>query len=124
MVGATTGAVRQSCGSRACAFSSHVSCATRSSVQGRAFSSPRFCCRTCRLLPTWRAHASAQSPTRGAFVCGPIASLVAALVFPANVPLAIGIIWCAHIGFDRALGYGLKYQANPSIERTDAHVER
>jgi hypothetical protein len=20
-----------------------------------------------------------------------------------------GVIWCAHIGFDRALGYGLKY---------------
>lgn len=28
-----------------------------------------------------------------------------------SVPLAItvGIIWLAHIGFDRALGYGLKY---------------
>lgn len=23
--------------------------------------------------------------------------------------LAAGLIWCAHIGFDRALGYGLKY---------------
>ena len=23
--------------------------------------------------------------------------------------LAIGLIWCAHIGLDRALGYGLKY---------------
>jgi len=23
--------------------------------------------------------------------------------------LIAGIIWCAHIGFDRALGYGLKY---------------
>jgi len=22
---------------------------------------------------------------------------------------AAGLIWCAHIGFDRALGYGLKY---------------
>jgi Domain of unknown function (DUF4260)/Transposase domain (DUF772) len=22
-----------------------------------------------------------------------------------------GVIWCAHIGFDRALGYGLKYSA-------------
>ena len=23
--------------------------------------------------------------------------------------LAFGLIWCAHIGLDRALGYGLKY---------------
>ncbi len=41
---------------------------------------------------------------------GPLASLVAALVFPGDVPVALGIVWCAHIGFDRALGYGLKYQ--------------
>ena len=25
-----------------------------------------------------------------------------------HVPLGVGLIWCAHIGFDRALGYGLK----------------
>ncbi|MBI2814178.1 MAG: DUF4260 domain-containing protein [Opitutae bacterium] len=25
-----------------------------------------------------------------------------------HVPLGVGVIWCAHIGFDRALGYGLK----------------
>lgn len=25
--------------------------------------------------------------------------------------LGFGLIWCAHIGFDRALGYGLKYSA-------------
>src|SRR4051812_46650249 len=40
---------------------------------------------------------------------GAVASLVAAVLFPAAVPPAIGLIWCAHIGFDRALGYGLKY---------------
>jgi hypothetical protein len=32
-----------------------------------------------------------------------------ALAFP--LALAIGTIWLAHIGFDRALGYGLKYAA-------------
>lgn len=26
-----------------------------------------------------------------------------------------GVIWCAHIGFDRALGYGLKYSAGFSF---------
>ena len=25
-----------------------------------------------------------------------------------RVTLGLGLIWCAHIGFDRALGYGLK----------------
>lgn len=25
-----------------------------------------------------------------------------------RVALGLGLIWCAHIGFDRALGYGLK----------------
>ena len=25
--------------------------------------------------------------------------------------LAVGLVWLAHIGIDRALGYGLKYQA-------------
>lgn len=43
-------------------------------------------------------------------------SLVGALVVLAtgvllSAPIAVtaGIIWVAHIGFDRALGYGLKY---------------
>ena len=40
---------------------------------------------------------------------GAIACLVAAFVLPAPTVLCAGIIWCAHIGFDRALGYGLKY---------------
>ena len=40
---------------------------------------------------------------------GAVAALAAAAAFPSQVPFAIGLIWCAHIGFDRALGYGLKY---------------
>ncbi|WP_189458905.1 DUF4260 domain-containing protein [Jeongeupia chitinilytica] len=40
---------------------------------------------------------------------GPIACLFAG-AFGAIQPLiTAGLIWCAHIGFDRALGYGLKY---------------
>lgn len=42
---------------------------------------------------------------------GAVASLVASVSFPAVVPPAIGLVWCAHIGFDRALGYGLKYSS-------------
>ncbi|HEY8158538.1 MAG TPA: DUF4260 domain-containing protein [Methylobacter sp.] len=42
---------------------------------------------------------------------GPVACLAAGFVFPAPTILGIGLIWCAHIGFDRALGYGLKYSS-------------
>lgn len=42
---------------------------------------------------------------------GAVASLAASVVFPAAISPAIGLIWCAHIGFDRALGYGLKYSS-------------
>lgn len=41
---------------------------------------------------------------------GAVACLVAGSVLPAPTLLCAGIIWCAHIGFDRALGYGLKYE--------------
>jgi hypothetical protein len=41
---------------------------------------------------------------------GAVLALAASFLFPAYVPFSIAIIWCAHIGFDRALGYGLKYQ--------------
>ncbi|GAB3358719.1 DUF4260 domain-containing protein [Lysobacter tyrosinilyticus] len=42
---------------------------------------------------------------------GALATLAAGIFL--SVPLAItgGLIWAAHIGFDRALGYGLKYSA-------------
>ena len=40
---------------------------------------------------------------------GPVAMLVIASLGDAPVAMAAGLIWCAHIGFDRALGYGLKY---------------
>ncbi|WP_052166525.1 DUF4260 domain-containing protein [Methylobacter tundripaludum] len=40
---------------------------------------------------------------------GAVTCLAAGVVVPAPTILCIGLIWCAHIGFDRALGYGLKY---------------
>ena len=42
---------------------------------------------------------------------GPIALAIAGLVLPATMALALALIWVAHIGFDRLLGYGLKYAA-------------
>lgn len=58
------------------------------------------------------------SPKAGALAYNIAHSLIGAvLVLAAGVlvsmPVAVtaGIIWVAHIGFDRALGYGLKYSA-------------
>jgi hypothetical protein len=42
---------------------------------------------------------------------GAIACLAAGLFLPAPLLSCAGAIWCAHIGVDRALGYGLKYSA-------------
>lgn len=40
---------------------------------------------------------------------GALALVVVGVVLSAPVALAAGLIWTAHIGFDRAMGYGLKY---------------
>lgn len=42
---------------------------------------------------------------------GAIACLVAGSLLVMPEISCAGVIWCAHIGFDRALGYGLKYSA-------------
>lgn len=39
----------------------------------------------------------------------PVALIVLSCFFNSATLQAIAIIWVAHIGFDRALGYGLKY---------------
>lgn len=39
----------------------------------------------------------------------PLALIVGGMSMAIPDSLAIGLIWAAHIGFDRALGYGLKY---------------
>ena len=41
----------------------------------------------------------------------PMALMTAGFGFPPPLLLTIAMIWLAHIGFDRALGYGLKYSA-------------
>lgn len=40
---------------------------------------------------------------------GPIALAVVALLTVRPTLAAAGLVWAAHTGFDRALGYGLKY---------------
>ena len=41
----------------------------------------------------------------------PVALMTLGFAFPEPLTLSIAMIWLAHIGFDRALGYGLKYSA-------------
>jgi hypothetical protein len=37
--------------------------------------------------------------------------LASGIFFSAHLAITAGMIWIAHIGFDRALGYGLKYSS-------------
>lgn len=55
--------------------------------------------------PRWGAMAyNAAHSTLGGLV-----TLFAGVVCGAQIGVAAGLIWLAHVGFDRALGYGLKY---------------
>jgi hypothetical protein len=70
----------------------------------------------CFLLPDLSFLGYLAGPRVGAFTynaahsyIGAVACLAGSLAWPAHVPPAVGLIWLAHIGFDRALGYGLKY---------------
>jgi hypothetical protein len=40
---------------------------------------------------------------------GPLLLAAAGMLLPAFVLVPLSVIWVAHIGFDRMLGYGLKY---------------
>jgi len=69
---------------------------------------------------------------------GPVILLSTSAYIVSPPLFAAGLIWCAHIGFDRALGYGLKYVAGfgythlgkigrdadaaPTRATTDAHA--
>lgn len=41
----------------------------------------------------------------------PMLLAVAGLLLPAAILIPLALIWAAHIGFDRMVGYGLKYGA-------------
>jgi hypothetical protein len=70
------------------------------------------------LAPDLSFLAYLASPKAGAVVynaahsyMAPMALMVAGFGMAAPLVLSIAMIWLAHIGFDRALGYGLKYAA-------------
>ena len=51
---------------------------------------------------------------------GPIALATGGVLADADGAIQLALIWCLHIGVDRAVGYGLKY---PSGFR-DTHLQR
>ncbi|HMN72620.1 MAG TPA: DUF4260 domain-containing protein [Rhodoblastus sp.] len=68
------------------------------------------------LAPDLSMLAYLAGPRIGAIVYNAAHSYVAPLVIGAlafhalgRAPVALCLLWIAHIGFDRALGYGLKY---------------
>ena len=70
----------------------------------------------CFLLPDLSFLGYLAGPRIGAITynaahsyIGALACLAVSIAFAVQFPLAVGLIWAAHIGFDRALGYGLKY---------------
>lgn len=56
-------------------------------------------------------HVGAISYNAAHSYVGAVVCLTAGVFFSVPMLFCAGLIWCAHIGFDRALGYGLKYSA-------------
>ena len=70
------------------------------------------------LAPDLSFAAYLGGPKAGAIVynaahsyLAPVALMTVGLAMTAPLILSLAMIWLAHIGIDRALGYGLKYQA-------------
>jgi hypothetical protein len=70
----------------------------------------------CFLLPDLSFIGYLAGPRSGALTynaahsyIGPSVCMAAFLIFPSSALIATTLIWLAHIGFDSALGYGLKY---------------
>ena len=51
---------------------------------------------------------------------GPVALLLLSFLLPSPQLTPFGLIWLAHLGFDRMLGFGLKY---PTFFK-DTHLQR
>jgi hypothetical protein len=50
----------------------------------------------------------------------PAVVLILSWLLQSDGLLAVGLIWCAHIGFDRMIGYGLKYDSGFK----DTHLQK
>lgn len=74
------------------------------------------------LAPDLSFVAYLASPRAGAIVynaahsyMAPVALMTSGFALSSPLVLSIAMIWLAHIGIDRALGYGLKYSAGFSF---------
>ena len=81
----------------------------------------------CSLRPTSRSPATSPAPEFGAAVynaahttLGPIALASVGVLADTDWCVQLALIWLAHIGLDRLLGYGLKY---PTAFK-DTHLNR
>ena len=79
------------------------------------------------LAPDLSFAAFAAGPAVGAAVYNPVHTYAVPLILAvigilghADVPVQVALIWSAHIGADRMLGYGLKYPTGFK----DTHLER
>jgi hypothetical protein len=70
------------------------------------------------LVPDLSFAAYLAGPQTGAVIYNtahsyllPVALMTVGFALPEPLILSIAMIWLAHIGIDRALGYGLKYEA-------------
>jgi hypothetical protein len=79
------------------------------------------------LAPDLSIAAYAAGPRIGSYVydaahttVGPLALGAFGVVANERVAIEIAVVWLAHIGVDRAVGYGLKY---PSAFK-DTHLQR
>ena len=76
----------------------------------------------CFFLPDLALLGYIAGPRVGAYAynvshsyVGPLICLAAGMYASTPSLISIGIIWIAHIGFDRLLGYGLKYSSGFSF---------
>lgn len=60
-----------------------------------------------------RAGAAAYNTAHAAII--PMLLGIVCMVVPSALAMHLALIWSAHIGIDRALGYGLKYDAGFSF---------
>ena len=51
---------------------------------------------------------------------GPVALAAVGVLADAGLAVAVALVWAAHIGVDRAVGYGLKYPT----DFKDTHIQR
>ena len=50
----------------------------------------------------------------------PFALATAGVLADAELAIQLALVWAAHIGFDRVIGYGLRYPASPR----ETHLDR